>query len=137
MDNGSLWDDFELSNSYRNEPRGYVQDCLGLTSEPNLDRVKLVNATVRSFETIGTAIRKAYNYGLSVEFGFSETVSGCGYFWLTSCRTMQEIYGSHGPFLGHVSTRTDATAPRDTAVVRRILVVSPWEQCCSRRASGE
>ena len=64
MDNGSLWDNFELSISYRNETREYVRYCLDLTSDSNIDPVKSVNATITSFETIGTAIREAYNYGL-------------------------------------------------------------------------
>ena len=65
MDNGSLWDNFELSNPYRNETREYIQYCLNLTSDLNLGPVKTENATIRAFETIGTAIRKAYNFGLS------------------------------------------------------------------------
>ncbi len=64
MNNGSLWDNFELSNPYRNETRGYVQYCLGLTSHSNLEFDKPVNATIQAFETIGTALRKVYNYGL-------------------------------------------------------------------------
>ncbi|KAF6228249.1 hypothetical protein HO133_007979 [Letharia lupina] len=62
MDNGSLWDNFELSNPYRNETREYVQYCLSLTSEPDIGPVKTVNATIQAFETIGTAIRKVYNF---------------------------------------------------------------------------
>ena len=65
MNNGSLWDNFELSNPYRNETRGYIRYCLGLTSHSNLESAKSVNATIQAFETIGTALRKAYNYGLS------------------------------------------------------------------------
>ena len=65
MDNGSLWDNFELSNPYRKETRDYVQYCLDLTSDPHIDPVNSVNATIQAFEKIGTAIRKAYNYGLS------------------------------------------------------------------------
>ena len=65
MDDGSLWNDLERSNSYRDETLDYVQACLGMTSDPHLDPPKSGNATVRAFETIGTAIRQVYNYGLS------------------------------------------------------------------------
>ncbi|KAL9129096.1 MAG: hypothetical protein Q9217_002368 [Psora testacea] len=33
MDDGSLWDNFELSNPYRNETRDYVEYCLELTND--------------------------------------------------------------------------------------------------------
>ena len=64
MDNGSLWDNVELSNPYRDETRDYVKNCLDLASDRHPDPVKPVNATIQAFETIGTAICKAYNYGL-------------------------------------------------------------------------
>ena len=65
MDDGSLWDDLERSNSYRDETLDYVQACLDMTSDPHLDPPKSGNAIIRAFETIGTAIRQVYNYGLS------------------------------------------------------------------------
>ncbi len=65
MDNGSLWDNVELSDPYRGETREFVRYCLGLTSNSSVHAVKPVNATVRAFETVGIAIREAYNYGQS------------------------------------------------------------------------
>ena len=65
MDDGSLWDDLERSNSYRAETLDYAQACLGMKSDPHLDPPKSKNATIRAFETIGTAIRQVYNYSLS------------------------------------------------------------------------
>ena len=65
MDNGSLWDNVERSNPHRDETCVYVQDSLGLTRNQNIDRLKSINTTIQSFETVGTAICKAYNYGQS------------------------------------------------------------------------
>ena len=64
MNDGSLWNSVELSNPYRNETREYVQYCLGLRNESHPFIARPVNATVGAFETIGEAIRKAYDYGL-------------------------------------------------------------------------
>ena len=66
-DSGVLWDDFDLSNPYRKETREYVRQCLGLeiAGNTNLDPVTSVSATIQAFETVGTALRKAYSYGLS------------------------------------------------------------------------
>lgn len=63
MNNGSLWDNFELSDSYRNETRNYVQYCLGLTHDPYMTSIKPSNTTIQAFEEIGSNLRKAYNYG--------------------------------------------------------------------------
>ena len=65
MENGSLWDNLELSHPYRQETREYIRYCLELKSDSSLDPVKSENATIQAFETVGTAIRKAYNYGQS------------------------------------------------------------------------
>lgn len=65
MKDGSLWHSFELSNSYRNETREYVQYCLGLTDENHHSIARAINATVRAFETIGEAICKAYDHGVA------------------------------------------------------------------------
>lgn len=65
MDNGYMWDNVELVHPHTNETRDYVQACLGLTSDPHLDPIKSGNTTIQAFETIGTAIREAYNFGLS------------------------------------------------------------------------
>ena len=64
MDDGSLWNNLELSNSFRNETREYVQHCLDLARNPSFSGTKPVNSTIQAFRTIGTAIRKTYNYGL-------------------------------------------------------------------------
>ena len=61
-DNCSLWDDFELSDAYRMQTREFVRSCLGL-DDSTLEPVKPVNATVKGFETVGMAIRKAYSHG--------------------------------------------------------------------------
>ena len=63
MKDGSLWHSFDLSNSYRNETRNYIQLCLGLTDESHHSVSGTINTTVRAFETIGEAICKAYDYG--------------------------------------------------------------------------
>lgn len=63
MDDGSLWDNIELAKIYRTETREYVRSCLDLKSNPALEPGNAVGATIRAFETVGTAIRKAYNYG--------------------------------------------------------------------------
>ena len=65
MDNGSLWNFFELSNQYREETRDFVRACLGLEGDRIPDRVQSSNATIRAFEAVGTEIRRAYSYGLS------------------------------------------------------------------------
>ncbi len=65
MDDGSLWNISELSHPYRNQTRDYVQHCLDLGGDLCLDSVKPVSATICAFETIGTAISKAYNHGTS------------------------------------------------------------------------
>ena len=62
MDIGSMWDKLEHSSRYWNETRDYIQYCLDLT----IDHFKSVNAPFEAFETIGTAIRKAYKHGLLV-----------------------------------------------------------------------
>lgn len=63
MEDGSLWDNLELAKLYRTDTREYVRYCLDLRSDPALEPVSTLGATVRAFETVGTAIRKAYNYG--------------------------------------------------------------------------
>lgn len=63
MDDGSLWEDPELSNPYRDETRGHVQVCLGLASDVHHASTQSTNATIRAFESIGMAIRDAYTYG--------------------------------------------------------------------------
>ena len=65
MKDGSLWHSFELSDSYRNETRKYVQYCLGLMDENRDFIAGAINATVRAFETIGGEICKAYDHGLA------------------------------------------------------------------------
>ena len=61
-DNCSLSDNFELSDAYRIQTREFVRSCLGL-DESTIDPVKPVNATVKGFESVGMAIRKAYSHG--------------------------------------------------------------------------
>ena len=68
MDDGALWDDTKTSDSYRNETLDYVQACLEVRSGPYFDPPRSGNATIQAFETIGTALRQAYNYGLSIPF---------------------------------------------------------------------
>lgn len=63
MDDGSLWENSDLSDSYRDETREYVQVCLGLTSDMDHDLTQPTNATIRAFESIGMAIQNAYTYG--------------------------------------------------------------------------
>ena len=65
MKDGSLWHSFELSNSYRNETREYVQYCLGPMDENHHFIAGAINATVCAFETIGEAICKTYDHGLA------------------------------------------------------------------------
>lgn len=62
-DNCSLWDNFELSDAYRLQTREFIRSCLGLDDHSALDPAKPVNATVKGFETVGMAIRKAYSHG--------------------------------------------------------------------------
>ena len=61
-ENCSLWDNFELSDAYRMQTREFIRSCLGL-DDSNLDPAKPPNATVKSFETVGMAVRKAYSDG--------------------------------------------------------------------------
>lgn len=61
-DNCSLWDNFELSNTYRMQTQEFVRSCLGL-DDFNPDPAKPVNATVKGFESVGMAIRQAYSHG--------------------------------------------------------------------------
>ena len=63
-----MWTNFDLANPYRKETLGYVQACLGLIGDQCLDPPKPKHATVRAFRTIGTAVRKVYNYGLSTDY---------------------------------------------------------------------
>lgn len=65
MKDGSLWHSLELSNSYRNETRDYVQYCLGLTDENHHFIAGAINATVRAFETISEPICQGYDFGLA------------------------------------------------------------------------
>ena len=65
-DDGALWDKSQLCDSHREETRDYIRACLGLESRQiREDTVQSVNASIRAFETVGTALRQAYNYGLS------------------------------------------------------------------------
>ena len=63
MDDGSLWDDFERSQSYRAETMDYVRLCLGLSDSRNDSKVHLVPKIICNFEVIGKAIRDAYSRG--------------------------------------------------------------------------
>lgn len=69
-DDGSLWDDAELSEPYREETREYVRACLSLRGKLDHDDFSPTNATIQAFESIGTAIRDAYNYGIHGTFLF-------------------------------------------------------------------
>ncbi|KAL8833601.1 MAG: hypothetical protein Q9170_004184 [Blastenia crenularia] len=61
-DDGSLWDDFERSQAVRDKTLGYVRSCLNLSgSQCHEDPPSRI---VGGFETIGEAIRKAYNVGM-------------------------------------------------------------------------
>ena len=56
MDDGSLWDDAQTSNSYRNDTLDYVQACLGIRNDPYFNPPKSGNATVQAFETLVVSI---------------------------------------------------------------------------------
>ena len=62
-DNCSLWDNFELSDAYHMQTREFIRSCLGLDDHSTLDPAKPINATVKGFEIVGMAIRKAYSHG--------------------------------------------------------------------------
>ena len=63
MDNGSLWDDFERSQTYRAETLGYVRLCLGLPCENCWTEAKAPTKIIRNFDIVGSAIRNTYTTG--------------------------------------------------------------------------
>ena len=65
MNDGTLWDKLELSDTYRRETHDYVKDCLGLISQPRFKTIESKNSTIQAFHSIGIAIRAVYNNGLS------------------------------------------------------------------------
>lgn len=67
-DDGSLWDDSELSQPYRDETREYVRACLSLRGKLDHENIGPTNATIIAFESIGMAIRDAYSYEQRLRF---------------------------------------------------------------------
>lgn len=90
-DDGCLWDDPELSTPYRDETREYVQACLGLPGELNHDRFSPTNATIQAFESVGTAIRDAYNYGIHESLPLVQPTRSTAP--LTLYRATSEVHG--------------------------------------------
>ncbi|KAI4182232.1 MAG: hypothetical protein L6R41_006112 [Letrouitia leprolyta] len=56
-DDGSLWDDAELSEPYREETREYVRACLSLRGKLDHDDFSPTNATIQAFESIEQRLR--------------------------------------------------------------------------------
>ena len=78
MDDGSLWDNSDLSQPYRHATRQYVQECLGLRDDLSHCPVPPVNPTILAFESIGTATRDVYTYGAA-----PSPCEFCGSTWMS------------------------------------------------------
>ena len=63
MDNGVLWNDFELSQIYRAETLDYCRFCLGLSNGQCWSGQEPSSTIIRNFNEIGKAIRDVYNMG--------------------------------------------------------------------------
>ncbi len=63
MDDGSLWNEFERSQSYRAKTLDHVRLCLGLSNEKGWKGAQPSSVIIRNFDVIGKAIRDVYNIG--------------------------------------------------------------------------
>jgi hypothetical protein len=59
LNDGSLWDEFDAAQIYRNQTLAYVRYCLGIDSEEACPEV--TNHIILNFAPIGAAIKKTYS----------------------------------------------------------------------------
>lgn len=103
---GTLSDDFEASERYRQNTVAYITETLGLPDDLSLYPPKgaatPLNEIIGSFEVIGKALRQVYNIGPSSVNTISPMSSNH-----EPCRTTEKIPTRDGIFHSKISARTE------------------------------